>query len=218
VTRARRSSRHARGDSIHEEGWSMHMAHTAKVWTVADLERLPDDGNRYEVIDGELFVTPAPHLDDQEAIVKLYVMLTRFVVEQGVGHVVFAPADVKFSPHRGLQPDLFVVPLLDGRRPRLFTDVGRLLLAVEVLSPSTARTDRVKKRTVYREESVPEYWIVDLEGRVFERSVPGDHRVEVIADRLTWRPEGSGSALEIDVERYFREVLDDGGGGSPASP
>jgi Uma2 family endonuclease len=218
VTRARRSSNHARGDSIREEGWSMHMAHVTKVWTVADLEQLPDDGNRYEVIDGELFVTPAPNLDHQEAIAKLYLLLAPYLVDQRVGHVVFAPADVVFSPRRGLQPDLFVVPLVDGRRPRLFTDVGRLLLAVEVLSPSTARADRVKKRTVYREEGVPEYWIVDLDGRVFERSVPGDHRVEVIADRLTWRPEGAGSALEIDAERYFRGVLDDGEVGSPAAP
>jgi Uma2 family endonuclease len=196
----------------------MHMAHTVKVWTVADLERLPDDGNRYEVIDGELFVTPAPSLDHQEAVVQLYRLLAEYLIGQRVGHAVFGPTDVVFSPRRGLQPDLFVVPLLDGRRPRRFTDVGRLLLAVEVSSPSTARADRVKKRTVYREESVPEYWIVDLDGRVFERSVPGDHRIEVIADRLAWRPEGSGSALEIDVERYFRELLDDGGVGSPASP
>jgi Uma2 family endonuclease len=195
----------------------MHMAHTAKDWTVADLEQLPDDGNRYEVIDGELLVTPAPNLDHQEAVLQLARLLADYLGAQRVGHAVIAPADVVFSPRRGLQPDLFVVPLLEGRRPRRFTDVGRLLLPVEVLSPSTARADRVKKRTVYREEGVPEYWIVDLEGRVFERSVPSDHRVEVIADRLTWRPEGSGSALQIDVERYFRDVLDDGEVGSPDS-
>ena len=196
----------------------MHMAHTVKDWNVADRDELPDDGNRYEVIDGELFVTPAPSLDHQEAIAKLILMLAPYVVAQRVGHAVFAPANVVFSPRRGLQPDLFVVPLLDGRRPKLFADVGRLLLAVEVLSPSTSRVDRVKKRVVYREEAVTEYWIVDLDGRVFERSVPGDHRIEVIPDRLTWRPEGSSSALEIDVERYFREVLDDGEVASPESP
>ena len=196
----------------------MHMAHTAKVWSVAYLEQLPDDGNRYEVIDGELFVTPAPNLDHQEAVVQMHRLLADYLGAQRVGHAVVAPADVVFSPRRGLQPDLFVVPLLGGRRPRRFTDVGRLLLAVEVLSPSTSRVDRVKKRTVYREEAVPEYWIVDLDGRVFERSIPGDHRIEVVADRLTWRPEGSSSALEIDVELYFRDVLDDGEIGSPAPP
>lgn len=195
----------------------MHMAHTAKVWTVADLEQLPDDGNRYEVIDGELFVTPSPNLDHQEAVLHLGRLLADYLGAQRVGHAVVAPADVVFSPRRGMQPDLFVMPLLDGRRPRRFTDVGRLLLAVEALSPGTARADRVKKRTVYREEAVPEYWIVDLDGRVFERSVPGDHRIEVIADSLTWSPEGSSIALEIDVERYFREVLDDGEVGSLAS-
>jgi Uma2 family endonuclease len=186
----------------------MHMAHAARVWTVDDLEHLPDDGRRYEVIDGELFVTPAPNLDHQEAIARLHLTLAPYVAKQRFGHVVFAPADVTFSPRRGVQPDLFVVPLVSGRRPRKFAEAGRLLLAAEVLSPSTARLDRVKKRTVYREEGVSEYWIVDLDARVFERSRPGDERVEVIADRLEWRPEGATEPLVIDVEQYFANVME----------
>ncbi|HEX4932197.1 MAG TPA: Uma2 family endonuclease, partial [Gemmatimonadaceae bacterium] len=182
-------------------------AQTARDWTVADLEELPDDGRRYEVIDGELLVTPAPSLDHQEAIARLYVMLAPYVAAQGCGHVVFAPADVVFSPRRGVQPDLFVVPLVDGRRPKRFADAGRLLLAVEVLSPSTARADRLKKRNMYRAERVDEYWVVDLDARLFERTTPADDRVEIVADRLEWRPEGTAAPLVIDVERYFTEVL-----------
>lgn len=185
----------------------MGVAEAAKRWTVGDLDQLPDDDRRYEVIDGELLVTPAPGLDHQEAIARLYLLLAPYVAEHRCGHVVFAPADVIFSPRRGLQPDLFVVPLVEGRRPRRFADVRRLLLAVEVLSPTTARADRVQKRKVYREEGVSEYWIVDPDARVIERSTPEDDRVEVIADRIAWRPEGAAAPLVIDVERYFAEVL-----------
>jgi Uma2 family endonuclease len=179
------------------------MAQASGLWTVDDLQTLPDDGNRYEVIDGELFVTPAPSFDHQEAIARLYLLLSPYVTQHAAAHVIFAPADVVFSPRRGLQPDLFVIPLVNGARPRRFADAGRLLLAVEVLSPSTARADRVKKRSVYRQEGVSEYWIVDLDARVFERSTPGDERVEVIADRLEWQPEGATKPLVIDIERYF---------------
>ena len=187
----------------------MSMPSAVKVWTVEDLADLPDDGNRYEVIDGELFVTPAPNLDHQEAIARLYVLLAPYVAREGFGHVVFAPADVTFSPRRGVQPDLFVLPLQNARRPRRFTDVGRLLLAVEVLSPLTARVDRVKKRKVYREEGGDEYWVVDLEARVIERSTPGRETIEVLSERLEWLPPGASEALTIDVAAYFKSVLDD---------
>jgi Uma2 family endonuclease len=184
----------------------MHMAHASKVWTVADLARLPDDGLRYEVIDGELLVTPAPSLDHQEAIARLYLLLAPYVAEQRVGHVVFAPADVEFSARRLVQPDLFVVPLVNGSRPRRFSDAGRLLLAVEVLSPSTARADRVKKRVVYREEDVGEYWVVDLEARIFERSIAGGEGMVVAAERLEWTPAGAAVPFVIDIERYCVDV------------
>ncbi|HEY5061878.1 MAG TPA: Uma2 family endonuclease, partial [Gemmatimonadaceae bacterium] len=87
-------------------------------------------------------------------------------------------------------------------------DVGRLLLAVEVLSPSTARADRVAKRVLYRDQGVAEYWVVDLEARTVERSTPADARVDVLAERLTWCAEGAASALEIDLLEYFSRVLD----------
>ncbi len=184
----------------------MGVAQAAKVWTVADLADLPDDGQRYEVLDGELLVTPAPSFDHQGAIGRLYLLVAPYLAEQRCGHAVFAPADVVFSPRRGVQPDLFVVPLVGGRPPKRFADAGRLLLAVEVLSPSTARADRVKKRRVYREEGVDEYWIVDLDARVIERSIPASERVEVIPDRLEWHPEGASAPLVIEVERYLEDV------------
>ena len=186
----------------------MHMSQLDRYWMVADLEDLPDDGNRYEVIDGELFVTPAPALKHQEAAFQLGRVLADYLGQQRIGHVFMAPGDIIFSPKRGVQPDVFVTPLVNGRRPERFEDVGRLLLAVEVLSPSTARADRVAKRRLFREERVDEYWIVDLDARTIERSTPDDARIDVLADTLEWRPTGATEPLTIDLDAYFARVLD----------
>lgn len=186
----------------------MYMPTLKRRWTVEDLQDLPDDGQRYEVIDGELFVTPSPSWKHQEAIARLYGILAEYLTREHVGHAFFAPADVTFSHTRGVQPDVFVAPLRDGRRPERFEDVGRLLLASEVLSPSTARAGRVAKRTLFRDEGVAEYWIVDLDSRTFERSTPADPRVDVLADRLEWQPEGAATPLVFNLPDYFSLVLD----------
>ena len=83
------------------------------------------------------------------------------------------------------------------------------LLAVEVLSPSTARSDRVVKRPLYREERVPEYWIVDLDSRTIERSTPDEPRPELLDERLDWSPEGATEHLTIDLPAYFARALDE---------
>jgi Uma2 family endonuclease len=186
----------------------MHMPAFRRQWTVEDLQDLPDDGRRYEVIDGELFVTPSPSAAHQRALGILYRRIAEYLDREPVGYVFFAPADVTFSAKRGVQPDLFVAPAVDGRSPKSFSDVKRLLLAVEVLSPSTARADRVVKRAMYRDEDVPQFWIVDLDSRTFERSTPADSRVEVLDERIEWRPDGASAPLGIDVAAYFAEVLD----------
>ena len=185
----------------------MYMPMVKRQWTADDLMSLPDDGNRYEIIDGDLFMTPAPAWRHQDAVGELFVLLREYVRREGVGHAVVAPADVLFSTHNVVQPDVFVVPLVYGRRPERFDDAGRLILAVEVLSAGTARADRVKKRTLYREQNVPEYWIVDLDARTFERSTPEDARPEILVDELTWNPEGAGAPLVIDLASYFATVL-----------
>ena len=187
----------------------MHMLAVKRRWTADDLDELPDDGNRYEVIDGELFVTPAPAMRHQEALAELHVRLREYLSRERVGHAYFSPADVRFSLLRAVQPDLFVVPLYEGRRPERFADVKRLLLAIEVISPSSARADRVKKRNMYRDEGVAEYWVVDLDARTIERSTPADARIDVLDDRIEWRPDGATSALTVDLADYFARVLDE---------
>ena len=185
----------------------MHMLTVKREWTADDLQELPDDGNRYEVIDGELFVSPAPSLKHQEAVYQLHWRLAHYLERQRVGHAFSAPADVIFSPRRAVQPDVFVLPLVNGRRPEAFREVQRLLVAAEVLSPSTARTDRVDKRALFRDERVDQYWIVDLDARTFERSTPDEPRPEILAERLVWFPDGATEPFDVDLIAYFTQVL-----------
>ncbi len=178
-------------------------------WTVAMLNELPDDGCRYEVIDGELFVTPAPAVVHQFAITDLVRLIDPYTQELGLDTLV-APVAVTFSEQREVQPDVLVIPRrADGRHATRFSDVGRLILAVEVLSPSTQRVDRNEKRRLYRQEGVPEYWIVDTTARVFERWRPESELPEVLAHSMSWQPLRSHAPLHIDLIKYFRELHDE---------
>jgi Uma2 family endonuclease len=176
-------------------------------WTAEMARALPDDGKRYEVLDGELFVTPAPGWDHQSIVERLYLLLAPYVESQQLGWAKLSPADIEFSPRRLVQPDLFVVPAAE-RRPRDWHDVTALLLAVEVLSPRTARADRLRKRVIYQEQGVPEYWILDPDARVVERWRPDDERPEILAEGLRWQPRADVAALEIDLAAFFARALD----------
>lgn len=184
----------------------MSMAAEITKWTADMVRELPSDGKRYEVIDGALFVTPAPSWNHQEAVLQLALRLHSHLVQRALGNAMIAPADVEFAFDRMVEPDLFVVPLVDGRKPRTWEEVGRLLLAVEILSPSTARVDRLIKRKLYQGEGVPEYWIVDVAARLVERWRPDDDRPEIITEKLAWQPDAARDPLEIDLAAYFLDV------------
>ncbi len=189
----------------------MGMPATAKRWTGAEVRALieanPLHTPRYELIDGELLVTPGPSLDHQAAARELVLLLAPCVEREAIGELLMAPFDVELEPESLVQPDVFVVPALPHPRPRGLRQLQELLLAIEVLSPSSARGDRVKKRDYFARNGVPEYWIVDLDARAIERSTPLGPRVELLAERLTWHPSGAASALEIDVPTLFRRVF-----------
>ena len=106
-------------------------------WTVDELALLPDDGNRYEIVDGELLVTPAPSWTHQEAAGLLYRRLSAYVEPLGM-YCLIAPADVPLSRRTVVEPDVFVVPRRgDGALPHDFSEARQLTLAVEILSPSS---------------------------------------------------------------------------------
>ncbi|MGH7752132.1 MAG: Uma2 family endonuclease, partial [Gemmatimonadales bacterium] len=152
-------------------------------------------------------VTPAPTFDHQEAVAGLWLMLHEYLRATPLGHAVMSPADIELDARTLVQPDVFVVPLVEGRRPRRWEDVTGLLLAVEVLSPRTARADRTVKRKRFQREGVPEYWIVDVFARLVERWRPGDERPEVLSEELTWRPDPALPRLVLDLPKYFAQVL-----------
>lgn len=90
--------------------------------------------------------------------------------------------------------------------PGGWVEVGSLLLAVEVLSPATARADRHKKRRLYQRERVPEYWIVDIDAGLIERWHAADERPEIVTERIEWRLDPAHPPLVIDLTTYFRDV------------
>ncbi len=184
----------------------MVMAATTTRWTAEMVRALPEDGKRYEVVDGELLVSPGPSWQHQMALTKLFLRLHGYLAPRALGEVMVAPADVEFDETRMVEPDLFVVPLIGGRAPRSWQEAGRLLLAVEIVSPSTARADRLVKRRLYQQERVPEYWIVDADARLIERWRPDDERPEILVERLAWQPDVAHDPLEIDLGAYFAEV------------
>lgn len=187
----------------------MGMPETMERWTAASVRALPDDGKRYEVVDGELLVTPSPRFDHQEAVARLWQLLDGYVRALHLGHAVMSPADIELDPHTLVQPDVFVVPLVAGKRPRNWSDIETLMLAVEVLSPSTARADRTVKRRRYQRADFAEYWVVDVDARLVERWRPSDSRPEVLSDVLSWQPDPAVAALHIDVSGFFAQVLDE---------
>lgn len=187
----------------------MPAPQTRSGWTAEMVRALPDDGNRYEVADGELLVSPSPRHLHQRAVGILWRTLDAFVRGHSVGEACMSPADIEFSPRRMFQPDVFVAPLVAGRIPREWTDISTLLLVVEVLSPSTARADRHVKRRVFQDEGIPEYWIVDADARLIERWRPGDDRPEHCTGTIEWRTGSHGPSLTIDLDAYFAEVHDD---------
>jgi len=184
----------------------MGMPQSATPWTAEMVRALPDDGNRYEVVDGELLVTPAPNAPHQRAVTELVVMLHQYAIAEGVGEALLSPADIELDPHGMVQPDVFVQGFVEGRPARAWNAGAPLLLVAEVLSPGTARADRTTKRRRYQRAGIPEYWILDLDARVVERWRPGDERPEVLRESIEWRPAGARAPLAVALPALFARV------------
>jgi Uma2 family endonuclease len=172
----------------------------------ADMVRaLPDDGQRYEVVHGELLVTPAPRAWHQELVERIGRAVGDYVRAVGVGHVFRAPADISWSDDTLVQPDVFVVPLAEARTLD-WAQMQTLLLAVEVLSPSTARADRFTKRRLYQEIGIPTYWIVDPERRCVEVWTPDAAFPTVEWASVSWQPAGSAEPLQLTLQKLFAPI------------
>jgi len=177
-------------------------------WTVEEVRALPEEpGRRFEVVDGELLVSPGPSFAHQRVKRELQRLLETYLERYRAGDVLDGPAEIEADAYTLVQPDLFVLPLVDGHRPRDWPEVRRALLIVEVLSTSTARYDRVGKRRRYQRLGA-EYWIVDPGARVVERWMPTGERPEVLDVGITWHAPGAGEPITIDLPSLFARALD----------
>jgi Uma2 family endonuclease len=182
------------------------MGMAAPTYYTAEMVRaMPDDGNRYEVVYGELLVTPAPRLWHQIVVRRLATALERYLAGQPVGEVLMAPADISWGPDVLVQPDVFVADR-DEVRTLSWSGVSTLLLVAEVLSPTTARTDRFLKRLRYREAGVPLYWVVDADDGSVEVWTPADDFPRVERERLLWQPRNAQEPFELGLEELLRPV------------
>ena len=184
----------------------MGMPEVIKRWTRDEVLALPDDGNRYELIEGELLVSPAPRGSHQRAVLTLYRVVDPYVRSHGLGYTGLAPADLDFRTGEVAQPDLYVVGLVEGREPVEWSEQGVPFLIAEVLSPSTARYDRTIKRRFFQRRGVVDYWIVDNDARLVEHWHPADDRPAILDRRLEWAPDIGLPPLVIDLPAYFRQV------------
>lgn len=184
----------------------MGMPAHRTVWTAEMVRALPDDGQRYEVLDGTLFVSPAPSAIHQRTVFRLACILDEYTNAHGVGETMISPADIQLSEQRVLQPDVFVVPPNDSGGIRSWTEVTTLVLSVEVIAPATEHADRVEKRIIVQEERIPEYWIVDVDQRLVERWRPDDRQPTFERTSLIWQPHAGVPPLEIDLVWYFAKV------------
>ena len=168
-----------------------------------ELHSLPDDGNKYELIHSELFVTPAPTPEHEEIAARLARILDRYVAANGLGYVYRPKATIELQGSE-VEPDLMVRQ--PHPRPKEGWATAPLpILVVEIGSPSTRRRDREQKRDFYIDDvRVPDNWIVDPERREIVVIKPGGAN-HVARERVTWLPAGVASPLIVDLQPVFSE-------------
>jgi Uma2 family endonuclease len=179
-------------------------------WTRAEvlelIERNPLQTPIYEVVDGELLVSPSPRPIHQIAVTWLLFALMTYCEQTGIGEGLTSPSDTELEPDTLVHPDVYVVPRNEGMLMRTVNTGRRLLLAAEVLSPSSQRADRGRKRLLYQ-RTVPLYWIVDLDARAVESWLPDSSEPTILRDRLEWHPSGAASPFTLDLSAYFARVF-----------
>ena len=177
-------------------------------YTVRDYMAMPDDGLRYELIDGELLLMPTPTTNHQRVAFRLAFLLEWFMSTNPIGEVFIAPLDVVLSEEVVLQPDIMFIStershIIGNRNVQGAPD-----LVIEVLSPSTERRDREQKSDKYFTFGVREYWIVDLAVQTIEVLIGGSESFELSGKY------GPGSTfesatfagLQIDVGSVFEVI------------
>jgi Uma2 family endonuclease len=178
----------------------MHMATKVRPWTLDEVHRLPDDGNKYELVRGELFVTPPPNDDHETVLARLSRIIDRYVEANGLG-LVYRPRSVVRVKGSEVEPDLMV------RRPsrgikNAWERAPLPILIVEVFSPTTRRRDQDQKKRFYLDIGIAEYWMVDPERRCV--TVVRSGRADAtLTDVVDWNPAGAAQPLALRLTDIF---------------
>jgi Uma2 family endonuclease len=175
-------------------------------YTVAEVLAFPDpgDGTRYELVDGELLVSPIARREHQVLLHRLHLRLAVYLEPYRMQDVIFITGgDISWSPRDLVIPDLFIVHPDQAKRKWL--EIDQLLLVGEVLSRSTWRNDVFTKRRLYQQH-VPTYWIFDIDAQTVDVWHPGDEDPQTVKDVLTWRVTADAEELRIPLEGLFRDL------------
>jgi Uma2 family endonuclease len=169
------------------------------------VRALPDDGNKYELVYGELLVTPVPRAWHEVVRRRLQMALDRYLEQERVGELFGPLADISWNEDVLVSPDVFVVPLEEARTLD-WSKMQHLPLVAEILSPSSARFDRFTKRRRYQEAGVSLYWIIDADERHVEVWTPRDTFPRYEREQLMWRPDGSTTAFTLPLPELLRPL------------
>jgi Uma2 family endonuclease len=184
----------------------MAMPSVQRKYTVSEVRALPEDRFTYELIDGELEVSPTPRPRHERVRIRLMRLLAAYLDSIGVGDGLVAQGEVTWgTSNQYVIPDLCVVPPqdLDANDWDRITD---LRLVVEIVSLSSARRDRLRKRVLYMAQRVSEYWIVDPDAEVVEVWQPAQDRPAIVMDELRWRYSPESPECVIDLPGLFRNL------------
>jgi Uma2 family endonuclease len=184
-------------------------AATDRYYSRDEVLAFPDDGNRYELVYGELLVTPAAKYSHQKLVIAVASELRRFLRTHPAGVVMISPADISFGRPDDVivQPDVFVIAPEDAGI-REWHEFTLFSLFVEVLSPTSARQDRFTKRRLYQEMGVPLYWVIDASNRRAEIWTPATTAPVYETERLVWQPEGVSEPWTMRLDELFAEGME----------
>jgi len=185
----------------------MAMALPVPHFTIDMLETFPDDGNRYELLEGMLLVTPAPSTAHQIVAGRLHVALAATLEQTGLAHVV-APGAIQRGGRTQLQPDILVFSTAYAPTTH-WREIREWWLAVEVLSRSSRIYDRDVKRAAYLALGVAEYWIADPRDCAVDVWTLGEATSRRVTESLHWHPAALAEGIIIDLSAVFRDIRGD---------
>lgn len=180
----------------------MAMPVTVPPYTVDDLDTFPDDGNRYELLDGALLVSPAPHPPHELVVQRLRDALVAYLTPAAR---VFTRGAVRVGRRNHLEPDLLVLPS-SVRLAKRWSKVSGFWLAVEVSGRGSRAHDRDFKHTAYQRLGVPESWRADLRDHSIDVLRPGANEAVTIRDCLSWQPPGFDRPVVLDLPTVFADI------------